>query len=102
MDASLTVSPLDETGQAPIAVTLRYWAAARAAAGRTEDKVDATTVAEALDQARRAHADNARFAQVLGVSSLLLADQPIGSRDPETVPVSDGDVIEVLPPFAGG
>jgi molybdopterin converting factor small subunit len=83
-------------------VTLRYWAAARAAAGRAEEEVDATTVAEALDGARGAHVDNPRFAQVLAVSSLLLADQPVGSRDPRTVQVADGDVIEVLPPFAGG
>jgi sulfur-carrier protein len=36
------------------------------------------------------------------VSSLLLGDRPLGSREPESVPVRDGDVIEVLPPFAGG
>jgi molybdopterin converting factor small subunit len=83
-------------------VTLRYWAAARAAAGRAEEEVDATTLAEALDAARSAHVDNPRFAQVLAVSSLLLVDQPVGSRDPQTVQVADGDVIEVLPPFAGG
>jgi molybdopterin synthase sulfur carrier subunit len=102
MDAAPTASPSDETGSLPGRVTLRYWASARAAAGRAEEQYDATTVADVLDQARRAHRDNHRFVQVLGVSSLLLADRPIGSRDPETVPVADGDVVEVLPPFAGG
>jgi molybdopterin synthase sulfur carrier subunit len=102
MESQLTASASNGTGRGPVRVTVRYWAAARAAAGRAEDHVDAATVAEALDQARRTHADNPRFASVLTVSSLLVGDQPIGSRDPETVPVVDGDVIEVLPPFAGG
>jgi sulfur-carrier protein len=102
MDPSLSASASSETGSRRLRVTVRYWAAARAAAGRAEDHVDAATVAEALDQARRTHVDNPRFASVLKVSSLLVGDQPIGSRDPETVPVVDGDVIEVLPPFAGG
>jgi molybdopterin synthase sulfur carrier subunit len=83
-------------------VTLRYWAAARAAAGQAEEKFDGATVGVVLEQARRQHSGNPRFAQVLGVSSFLVADQPIGTRDPATVPVADGDVIEVLPPFAGG
>jgi sulfur-carrier protein len=102
VDASTGSPPSEDAGATTSRVTLRYWAAARAAAGRAEEEVDATTVAEALDEARGAHLDNPRFAQVLGVSSLLLADQPIGSRDPQTVQVANGDVIEVLPPFAGG
>jgi molybdopterin synthase sulfur carrier subunit len=97
-----TASAPDETNREAVRVTLRYWAAAKAAAGRAEDEVAATTVAGALDEARRAHVDNPRFAQVLGVSSLLLGEQPLGSKDPETVQLRDGDVIEVLPPFAGG
>jgi molybdopterin converting factor small subunit len=102
MDRSPTTSASSETGSIPRRVTVRYWAAARAAAGRAEDQVDASTVAEALDKAGRTHPDNPRFAAVVAVSSLLLGDRPIGSRDPETVPLADGDVIEVLPPFAGG
>jgi sulfur-carrier protein len=102
MESQLAASASNEDGQGPGRVTVRYWAAARAAAGRAEDHVDAATVAQALDQARRTHVDNPRFAAVLTVSSLLVGDQPIGSRDPQTVPLLDGDVIEVLPPFAGG
>jgi molybdopterin converting factor small subunit len=102
MDPQLTASASNETGKRPVRVTVRYWAAARAAAGRAEDDVDAATVAEALDRARQTHGDSPRFASVLAVSSLLLGDQPIGSRDPATVALADGDVIEVLPPFAGG
>jgi hypothetical protein len=33
---------------------------------------------------------------------LLLGEEPLGTRDPATVRVGPGDVIEVLPPFAGG
>jgi sulfur-carrier protein len=83
-------------------VTVRYWAAARAAAGRAEDHVAGDTVEEVLMAARALHDENPRFAQVLGVSSLLLGDQPVGSRDRREIAVSNGDVLEVLPPFAGG
>lgn len=83
-------------------VTVRYWAAARAAAGRSEDAVSARSVEEALDAVRRLHPDNQRLARVLDISSLLLGDVPVGTRDPAGVGVRDGDVVEVLPPFAGG
>lgn len=86
-----------------VAVTVRYWAAARAAAGRAEDHVeDVTTVREALDAAGRLHPDDLRFAQVLAISSVLLGDRPVQRDELDGVPVSEGDVVEVLPPFAGG
>lgn len=81
---------------------MRYWAAARAAAGRQDDVVSARSVADALGAIRALHTDNHRLAQVLAVSSLLLGDRPLGSSDLSNVLVGDGDVIEVLPPFAGG
>lgn len=90
-----------ETRPAPM-VTVRYWAAARAAAGRHDDAVAASTVAEALAAVRARHVDNPRLTQILTVSSLLLGDRPLGSVDLSAVRVSAGDVIEVLPPFAGG
>ncbi len=83
-------------------MTVRYWAAARAAAGRSEDVVNGASVAEVLDAVRRAHADNPDLLRVLGVSSLLLGDAPLGSRDLTGVKVASGDTVEVLPPFAGG
>jgi len=83
-------------------VTVRYWAAARAAAGRGEDLVVADTLAEALQQVRLLHAERPGVAAVLEVCSLLVGDQPAGSRDPSAVTLHAGDVIEVLPPFAGG
>ena len=85
-------------------VTLRYWAAARDAAGKAEDTVSADTLAAALAAARRrVPAERAaRFGAVLARSSVLLDGQQVGTRDPEAVRLSDASVIEVLPPFAGG
>jgi molybdopterin converting factor small subunit len=89
-------------GAGAAGVTVRYWAAARTAAGRAEDTVAAGSVADVLAAVRAVHQDSPRFGQVLDVSSLLLGDEPLGSRDPSDVRVAAGDVIEVLPPFAGG
>jgi sulfur-carrier protein len=86
----------------PALVTVRYWAAARQAAGVAEDHVDARTLGEALARVRKIHAHQPRFSEVLGVSSLLLGSTPVGSRDVERMPVPPGEVVEVLPPFAGG
>jgi sulfur-carrier protein len=83
-------------------VTIRYWAAAKEAAGLTEEFVDAETLAEALETVRERHVDRARFGPVLAMSSLLVDDQPVGKRDPATVPLRPGSHVEVLPPFAGG
>lgn len=81
---------------APAQVTLRYWAAARAAAGVAEETCLAATVAEALEQAARRHGD--RLARVLPGCAVL-----VGSvrAHPDTA-LHDGDVVELLPPFAGG
>jgi molybdopterin synthase sulfur carrier subunit len=89
-------------GGVVVVVTVRYWASARAAAGRSEDLVCGSSVADVLDAVRRVHGENPALLRALGVSSLLLGDLPLGSRDLSAVPVQDGDVVEVLPPFAGG
>lgn len=76
--------------------TIRYWAAARAAAGTAEETYDASTLAEALDAVRASHGP--QFTRVLTACSFLVQ----GVRAAPATPLSDGDVIEVLPPFAGG
>ncbi|MFI6575476.1 MoaD/ThiS family protein [Nocardiopsis sp. NPDC050513] len=81
--------------------TIRYWAAAKEAAGTAEERVEAQTLGDALDAACRLHPDD-RFQRVLGASSLLVDERPVGRRPHREVPVTDGTVIEVLPPFAGG
>ncbi|MDQ4085226.1 MAG: MoaD/ThiS family protein [Actinomycetota bacterium] len=83
-------------------VTVRYWAAARAAAGRESDDVRAATLGEALRAVLAKHEGNRRFADVVGVCSVLVGSAPVSSQDPETVTVAPGDVVELLPPFAGG
>jgi sulfur-carrier protein len=89
-------------------VTLRYWAAAKEAAGVAEETVTAATLAEALAAARgrAGRADDAgqdsRLRAILARSSFLIDGMPAGTRAPESVVLSDAAVIEVLPPFAGG
>ncbi len=82
-------------------VTLRYWAAAKDAAGVAEQTVTAETLALALAAAGESDA-TARLRPVLERSSFLIDGQPVGRRAAESVQLSDGAVIEVLPPFAGG
>ena len=81
--------------------TVRYWAAAKEAAGTVEDEVAAKTLEEVLESARRLHPDD-RFQRILGISSFLVDGKPVGRREHGGVPITDGAVIEVLPPFAGG
>jgi molybdopterin converting factor small subunit len=98
-------------------VTLRYWAAAKEAAGIAEEAVSAATLAEALaaasgdadgcgpagrDQRDERTERNARLRAILVRSSFLVDGTPVGTRAPEAVPLGDGSVVEVLPPFAGG
>lgn len=82
--------------------TVRYWAAAKAAAGVDEDIAEAGTLAEALALARARHADRPRFAEVLAVCSFVVDGQPTGRRPHDEVTLDDGWVAEALPPFAGG
>jgi molybdopterin synthase sulfur carrier subunit len=89
-------------------VTLRYWAAAKEAAGIAEETVTAETLAGALAAARgrAGHGEpagqDARLSAVLARSSFLIDGTPVGTRAPEAVTLGDASVIEVLPPFAGG
>jgi sulfur-carrier protein len=97
----------DASDQTPAdsVVTVRYWAAARAAAGVVFDTFDVsgdTTLADVLGRVRDAHPDRPRLADVLGACSILIGDRPVGALDPADVPVVAGDSVELLPPFAGG
>lgn len=84
-------------------VTLHYWAAAKDAAGVAEEKVDASTLAEALAAGLAAAGDKSgRLGQVLARSSFLINGEPAGKRPPESITLVPDAVVEVLPPFAGG
>ena len=101
--AETAVHPSDIAVSTARPVTVRYWAAARAAAGREEDQVtDARTVQGVLGAVLALHPGDDRFARVLAISSLLLGDRPVRREGLDQVQVSPGDVVEVLPPFAGG
>ena len=80
--------------------TLRFWAAARAAAGVASEQTSAATLAEALLLARASRDD--RFGQVLSVCSYVVDGTPVGARDHAQVALTEGGLVDVLPPFAGG
>lgn len=79
---------------------VRYWAAAKAAAGRAEDEVTASTLAEVLTAVRSRHDD--RFATVVKRCSFVVDGDPVGGRDHAAVRVGPDALVDVLPPFAGG
>jgi sulfur-carrier protein len=83
-------------------VTLRYWAAAKDAAGVAEETVAAETLAAALAGAGTRTGRSDQLREVLARSSFLIDGLPVGVRPPDSVELADGAVIEVLPPFAGG
>ena len=76
--------------------TIRYWAAARAAAGTAEEPWDGSTLGEVLDAAAARH--GAALLRVFSAASFLVD----GVRTARDAPLSDGATVEVLPPFAGG
>ncbi|MER6161816.1 MoaD/ThiS family protein [Streptomyces sp. NPDC001868] len=80
--------------------TVRYWAAAKSAAGLAEEPYDAATLADALDAVRDRHPGE--LTRVLRRCSFLVDGNPVGTRAHETVRLAEGGTVEVLPPFAGG
>ena len=85
-------------------ITVRYWASARAAAGVETDALDVdgpATLAEVVRRAAALHPAT-RLPGVLEACSVLVGDQPVKSRAPEDVVVRPGQIVEFLPPFAGG
>ncbi len=81
-------------------VTVRYFAAARAAAGLPSEDVDigdGATVADALDAIASRHGEALR--KVLAACSFLLDSVAVRDR---TTPLRPGAELDVLPPFAGG
>ena len=80
--------------------TLRFWAAAKAAAGVAEEEYDATTLADALRAAQARHGPE--LTRVMLRSAFVVDGAPVGGRAHESVMLTDGGTVEVLPPFAGG
>jgi sulfur-carrier protein len=83
-------------------VTIRYWAAAKAASGVAEESLDANTLAVALTAALDRRGGDPRLRAVLASASFLIDGAAVSRRAAEEVALAEGSVIEVLPPFAGG
>jgi sulfur-carrier protein len=75
---------------------LRLFASAREAAGLSTAQIQASTVAEVLDEACRRYGD--RFSAVLATSKVWVNGEPAAPASP----VADTDVVAVLPPVSGG
>ena len=83
-------------------VTIRYWAAAKEAAGVAEESVEADTLRDALNTAVASRKPDTRLEVVIARSSFLVNADPVGRAARESIALGEGAVIEVLPPFAGG
>lgn len=83
-------------------VIIRYWAAAKEAAGVAEESVEAVTLRDALNAAVASRRPDKRLEAVIARSSFLVNADPVGRAARESIVLGEGAVIEVLPPFAGG
>ena len=77
-------------------ITIRYWAAAKSAAGVAEEQLEAGTLDEALAAAVAGR--GAGLEGVLARCSFLVD----GVRRERSAALPEGATVEVLPPFAGG
>lgn len=84
---------------AEITVLVRYFAAARAAAGTTEEKLTLSTGTLAALTTAMVQVHGATLDRVLLRCSYLVDE--VAAHGPATV-VQDGATVDVLPPFAGG
>ena len=78
-------------------VTVRWFAAARAAAGVDTEQRSAETLDELVRTLAEAHGD--KLARVLPACSYLVDGTTTRDR---ALALSPGAVVDVLPPFAGG
>ena len=85
-----------------VQVTVRYFAAARAAAGRAEQRFSVepgTTIRSLLDRVEQELPDAGDGRRVIARCSVLHNGE---SGAGSSAPLTDGDVLDLLPPFAGG
>lgn len=77
-------------------MTVRLYAAARAAAGQSEILVEPGRLDEILGAVAQ---NNSRLTEVFGQCSFLI-DGVV--KHEKNVPVLEHSIVDVLPPFAGG
>ncbi|HET7902446.1 MAG TPA: MoaD/ThiS family protein [Candidatus Nanopelagicales bacterium] len=84
-------------------VLVRYWAAAKAAAGRPEEELPhRPTLAALLAAITERYGAGSQLDVVLGRCSYLVDEVSPGRRPPSEIALAPGAVVDVLPPFAGG
>jgi molybdopterin synthase sulfur carrier subunit len=76
-------------------VTIRYFAAARSAAGESTATAEAGSIKELVGTVS---ADRPELARVLGICTFLVD----GERVPLETRLRPGALVDALPPFAGG
>ena len=92
--------PTVKTDTRTSTLTVRYFAAARAAAGTEDETVElapGATVADLIEAVTARH--DPEFARVLLRCSYLLDEVAVRDMSQQ---VADGAALDVLPPFAGG
>ena len=77
--------------------TVRYFAAARAATGRTTEIVDADSLKTLVEALELRHGE--RLTRVLTACAFLV--DGLSCREPATE-LTKASTVDVLPPFAGG
>lgn len=83
-------------------VTVRYWAAARAATGVQQEEFAAQEPMSVADLSAEVHRRHPGAQAVIAACSVLINDRPLGGTSPDRFAVHAGDAVEFLPPFAGG
>ncbi len=84
----------------PVVIELRYFAAAAQAAGRTEERLEATGPLTLAGLRERLAGRGIEMARVIGISTFLV--NGLSTPADSLAPLADGDRVDVLPPFAGG
>ena len=77
-------------------VRVRYWAAAKSAAGTAEELLEAATLDELVERAGDLHGPG--LGAVLARCAFLIDGVRAHGQDP----LAGGATVEALPPFAGG
>jgi molybdopterin synthase sulfur carrier subunit len=83
----------------PVEVTVRFFAAARAAAGTETDSMTLAPGATVDELLGRLCCRSDELARVLQRCSFLCDGVAVRNR---AVPLQSGQIVDVLPPFAGG
>ncbi|GAA1570151.1 MoaD/ThiS family protein [Kribbella hippodromi] len=76
-------------------VTIRYFAAARSAAGESSATAEARSIGDLVTTVSTGRPELAR---VLSICTFLLD----GERADSSTPLTQGALVDALPPFAGG